>query len=90
MTRDRPKLTSEDYVVLQEASDYEEALHTYTNIPGIPDYVNVSESEEASNTNIRNSSDDEEIFIDPGHDAVFMCTCFEKKKGCVINKNDIR
>ena len=84
-TKDRLKLAREHYEAVEKTSDYEEALHTYANIPGIPDYSTVSEYEEASN-----SDNDEEVFIDPGHDAADMYTCFEKHMCCVINKSDIK
>lgn len=89
MGKDRPKLTCEDYyVILEEASDYEEALHTYANMLGIPDYFNITDHEDVPNNN--NTAENEEIFVDPGHCVTHMCACFEKKKHCLINESDIR
>ena len=75
---------------MEKPSDYEDALHTYANIPGMPDYSDVSEYDEVSNGNSGNSPNDEDIFVDPGHNAVDMCTCFEKKMCCLIKNSDIR
>ena len=90
MGKDHPKVTCMDYVTIEETSDYEEALHTYTNIPGVPDYTNVTEYEEFVPSSDDNTADDEELYLDPGQCVVNMRNCFEKKKHCVIDKSDIR
>ena len=88
VVKDRPKLVGNDYEVVKEVNDYQEALYTYANIPGIPDYVNISESENPPIKN--NTTDDEDLYIDPGHCPVALRKCFENKKHWMINKNDIR
>lgn len=90
ISKDQPKLTCNDYDVLEESSanDYEETLHTYANIPGTPDYSNVSGYDEANSSNTP-TNDDEERYLDPGHSEADMCTCF-KQKCCLIKESEIR
>ena len=88
ISKDRPKLTCNDYEFLKETADYEEALHTYANISSIPaaEYLSTSEYDEVPNSD----STDEEIYIDPGHSEADICTCFKTKKDYLIDKSDIR
>ena len=88
VVKDRPKLTCNDYEVVKETNDYKEALYTYISIPGIPDYVNVSESEDLSNKNY--IADDEDLYRDPGHCPIMLRNSFENKKHCLISESDIR
>lgn len=90
MGKNHPKVTCMDYVTIEVASDYEEAMHTYANIPGVRDYVNATEYEEFVPSSNNGTADDEELYLDPGQCVVKMCACFEKKRRCVINKSDIR
>ena len=66
-------------------------MHTYANIAGVPDYTSPSDYEDAPNSiSINTTADDEDVYIDPGHNEELMCTHFREKSRCVINKSDIR
>ena len=85
--KDRPKLTCKDYEAMEETADYEEALHTYANISNLPlaEHLSTTEYDEVPSNDI---TDEEEVFIDPGHCEADICAFFKKR--CFINQNDVR
>ena len=66
-------------------NEYQEALHTYTNIS---DYVNILEPDDVPKK--KHIADDEDLYKDPGHSPVMLRNGFEKKEHCLINESDIR
>ena len=48
------------------------------------------EYSEVGNVDGTTGDDEEEIYSDPGHSEADIYACFEKKKFCMIKRNDVR
>ena len=99
LTRDRPKLASNDYETVQNHNDYSSAQRAYSNILHDPlEYSNVSDSTLSYSTTYddkRTSAsmsigDEEECFADPGHSEEAIYACFESKRFRSISANTVR
>ena len=98
LTRDRPKLASNDYDSVWN-DDYSSARRAYSNILHDPlKYSNtpdptLSYSAAYDDTTISASMsarDEEAIYSDPGHSEEAIYSCFERKKFRTINANTVR
>ena len=80
-----------DYEVAPKMAEYETAIQLYSNNmreSNAFDDSRISEYSEVADA--ITASDGEEIYSDPGHCKEDIYACFEKKKFCIIKRNDVR
>ena len=83
---DCPKLACDaDYTALQNPPNYATAQEVYSNLEKsfTYDYARALECSEVSTNN-------EEIYLDPGHSKADIYACFERKKFRIIKNRDVR
>ena len=85
--KDRPKLTSNDYVTLESPKEFLSAMHLYSNIVNnVMDYSHVNDGI-PENTG---GSDEGDCFSDPGHSEEAIYACFEDKRFRIVSENTVK
>ncbi|XP_065899848.1 ephrin type-B receptor 1-B-like [Dysidea avara] len=93
LTRDRPKLASNDYDSLQNPDAFSSAQRTYSNT--LHEYSTVPDTTLSYSTTYEvsasmNTGDEEAIYSDPGHSEEAIYAYFESKRFRSISANTVR
>ena len=87
------RFAGNDYEAILHHSEYASAVHVYSNTvreSTAYDDSLISECSAVGNPDEPTVNDEEEIYSDPGHSKEDIYACFEKKKFCMIKRNDVR
>ena len=87
------KFAGNDYEAILHHSEYESAVHVYSNTvrqSTAYDDSLISECSAVGNPDEATVNDEEDIYSDPGHSKEDIYACFEKKRFRMIKRNDVR
>jgi len=90
--RDHPKLASNDYEATPDANNYYSTLHNLSDNDPIQNSTDTTQSHSTKyhNSVSTDGSDEEAIYLDPGHSEKAIYAYFESKKFRIISENTVR